>query len=67
MSFDNYIHATELVLGLLCSPFAWKLNRAVNKYLDERENYPPHRHIRNGDILYPKGLKPNGIDRVVGD
>jgi len=60
VSFDNYIHATDLVLGLLFSPFAWKLNRAINKYLDERENFPPHRH-ENGLILFPKGLEPGVV------
>lgn len=63
MSFDHYIHIAELVLGVVFSPFAWKLNRAVNKYLDERDNFPPHRHGRGsqlGEIYYPKGLRPNG-------
>ncbi len=54
MNWDYLIHGCELVLLL---PVLWKANRFFNRFLDERENFPPHRH-GNGKIYYPKGLKP---------
>lgn len=53
-SLDAWAHIAELIAA---GPILWKANRFMNKILDERENFPPHRHI-NGNILYPRGLKP---------
>lgn len=54
MNIDAFVHIAELILAV---PVLWKANRALTRYLDERENYPPHLHV-NGKILFPNGLAP---------
>jgi hypothetical protein len=59
-NLDVAVHLAELLMAV---PVLWKANRALNRYLDERENYPPHLHV-NGKILFPKGLKPKDMQET---
>jgi hypothetical protein len=61
MNLDQWIHVAELLVIVACSPIVWKLNRGLNRYLSEREEYPPHRHI-GPTIVYPRGLKPDPLN-----
>lgn len=53
---DNIVHIVELAGAI---PILWKANRCLNRFLDNLEDYPLHRHVElNGAelIQYPKGV-----------
>jgi len=45
----------------------WRGVRAANKWYDVLTEYPPHRHVQGGVVLYPKGMEPGQAGRVNGD
>lgn len=39
--------------------FFFTVVRKLDKIIAIFEEFPPHRHLGN-DLIYPKGMKPNG-------
>jgi hypothetical protein len=56
MNWDTLIHLGVAlpVLGVL-----WKANRVLNRFVDNLEDHPLHRHV-GWRILYPSHIKANG-------
>jgi hypothetical protein len=63
MTIDAWVHIGELVGTLLV---LWRANRAINRILDALENFPPHRHLPDGSIIFPKAYQPTEIQVGTG-
>lgn len=57
VDFDTIFHGAEVLAAL---PIAWKINRVLNRLLDQLEEFPLHRHVSIGGhemIQYPRNVK----------
>lgn len=66
MHFDLKITMGDLltaasILGAGLAVF-WRMSQFVGLFRE----YPPHRHIDDEDVVYPKGMRPEPIQHTKG-
>lgn len=61
MHFDLKITMGDLLTAAAILVSAMGLFWRLSQFIGVFREYPPHRHINDEEVLYPKGMKPETV------